>query len=736
MALTLVTSDLIHGLDYSKLTGTIPTWNQNTTGNAATATLAAGATILATARNIGGVSFNGSAAIDLPGVNAAGNQPTSGNAGSVTNGVYTVGDQTIAGVKTFSSSVTVNGPRYLVQRSNDDSSIAFANNASGSPSSHTWAVGLNYSNSNAFTIAYGSSGIPSLESSKLVMTTGGNVGIGTTSPSATLHVNAPATTAPSLTMGASAGQIFENEDLEFAFGLNNASPYNGWMQTRFNGNAARNFAINPLGGNVGIGTNSPGDKLHVENGNIRLKSNSDGATGILKLYDAAGAESGQVYPSGGDLRIYSPNDVIFNNGGNVGIGNTNPSRPLDITADSGAVALKIRARSANDFAYMSFYNHQNTVLWSEIFAKGTSSATTSLNFVVGSTTPQLTVTSGGNVGIGTNSPGSKLELRTDTSSGGYGVYPALTIRNDNSSGYSAIHFNQGSTQKARLEVNNSAGTLGIFAVSGTGLSLSSGGDVGIGTTSPSQKLTVEGNIFIGTNGSLSWAGKGSYVTSVPGNAAGYIYSSARNPDNGTGTFPFNQYGEMVFQGNPRSGYNGGFTWVTGQAAYAATVAPTIKMVLTTAGDVGIGVASPTEKLEVAGAVRVRRKVLGWYQVVVPNNNNYWHVKTSLWAGGSPNGNTHYTMSHLHAELYSYSTAAIREGRQGWHNWSGTQHNIVNTGNIWSNPYTSSDGYVVLVLNTSGTYIGLNIDWSQVYTYTYVDIHVQSASGSSNTTGVY
>jgi hypothetical protein len=60
MALTLVTSDLIHGLDYSKLTGTIPTWNQNTTGNAATATLAAGATILATARNIGGVSFNGS----------------------------------------------------------------------------------------------------------------------------------------------------------------------------------------------------------------------------------------------------------------------------------------------------------------------------------------------------------------------------------------------------------------------------------------------------------------------------------------------------------------------------------------------------------------------------------------------------------------------------------------------------------------------------------------------------
>jgi hypothetical protein len=59
---------------YSKL-GTIPTWNQNTTGSAAT---------LTTAREIGGVSFNGSADIDLPGVNAAGNQSTSGNAATAT----------------------------------------------------------------------------------------------------------------------------------------------------------------------------------------------------------------------------------------------------------------------------------------------------------------------------------------------------------------------------------------------------------------------------------------------------------------------------------------------------------------------------------------------------------------------------------------------------------------------------------------------------------------------------
>ena len=67
--------------------------------------LSATATALATARTIGGVSFDGTANINLPGVNAAGNQDTTGNAATVTNGVYTTGAQTIAGVKTFSSAI-------------------------------------------------------------------------------------------------------------------------------------------------------------------------------------------------------------------------------------------------------------------------------------------------------------------------------------------------------------------------------------------------------------------------------------------------------------------------------------------------------------------------------------------------------------------------------------------------------------------------------------------------------
>ncbi|MCE1312016.1 tail fiber protein [Enterobacter hormaechei subsp. xiangfangensis] len=63
--------------------------NQSTTGNAATATK------LQTARTIGGVSFDGTANINLPGVNTAGNQSTTGNAASATK-LQTA--RTIAGV--------------------------------------------------------------------------------------------------------------------------------------------------------------------------------------------------------------------------------------------------------------------------------------------------------------------------------------------------------------------------------------------------------------------------------------------------------------------------------------------------------------------------------------------------------------------------------------------------------------------------------------------------------------
>ena len=87
----------------TSLTGTVAdarlpaSISSDITGNAATATT------LATARTIGGVSFNGSANINLPGVNTAGNQNTSGSAATLTTA------RTIGGVS-FNGSANINLP--------------------------------------------------------------------------------------------------------------------------------------------------------------------------------------------------------------------------------------------------------------------------------------------------------------------------------------------------------------------------------------------------------------------------------------------------------------------------------------------------------------------------------------------------------------------------------------------------------------------------------------------------
>ena len=69
--------------------GASGTWGISITGNSDSATK------LSTARTIGGVSFDGTANIDLPGVNTTGNQDTTGNAATVTNGVYTNSSQAL-----------------------------------------------------------------------------------------------------------------------------------------------------------------------------------------------------------------------------------------------------------------------------------------------------------------------------------------------------------------------------------------------------------------------------------------------------------------------------------------------------------------------------------------------------------------------------------------------------------------------------------------------------------------
>ena len=91
--ITVTYQDADNTLDF-----TVGTLNQNTTGSAAT---------LTTARTIGGVSFNGSANINLPGVNSAGNQNTTGSAATLTTARAIAVDGDVTGTANFNGSAGI-----------------------------------------------------------------------------------------------------------------------------------------------------------------------------------------------------------------------------------------------------------------------------------------------------------------------------------------------------------------------------------------------------------------------------------------------------------------------------------------------------------------------------------------------------------------------------------------------------------------------------------------------------
>jgi hypothetical protein len=168
-------------------TGATGTWGISISGNAATATA------LQTARTIGGVSFNGTANIDLPGVNTAGNQNTSGNAATATTATNQSGGTVSATAITLT---TANGYINANRTSSGSGEIGYTWSSAGVV---TW---YNYLNTSATTLTWYSSASGAV----MTLTAGGalnTVGAITQNGSQVLTAGNYNSYAPSLT-GASA----------------------------------------------------------------------------------------------------------------------------------------------------------------------------------------------------------------------------------------------------------------------------------------------------------------------------------------------------------------------------------------------------------------------------------------------------------------------------------------------------------------------------------------------------
>ena len=117
------------------LTGNASGSSGSCTGNAATATA------LATARNIGGVSFDGTGNIDLPGVNSAGNQNTSGNAAGLSATLAVGSGGTGATSLTANGVIIGNGTSALTSVDLSTKGKILVGDGSGNP--QALAVGTN-----------------------------------------------------------------------------------------------------------------------------------------------------------------------------------------------------------------------------------------------------------------------------------------------------------------------------------------------------------------------------------------------------------------------------------------------------------------------------------------------------------------------------------------------------------------------------------------------------------------
>jgi len=115
-------------------------------------------------------------------------------------------------------------------------------------------------------------------------------------------------------------------------------------------------------------------------------------------------------------------------------------------------------------------------------------------------------------------------------------------------------------------------------------------------------------------GSIRFSGdQNGYVTDVK--AEPHIYSGARFPSNGTGSYPFNNYGSLIFQASTRSGYNNDFVFATGSAAIGSTPSPSVVARISTSGQMRLNNAgAPSYTVHADGSIYASGEIVAFSDV--------------------------------------------------------------------------------------------------------------------------
>jgi hypothetical protein len=466
-------------------------------------------------------------------------------------------------------------------------------------------------------------------------------------------------------------------------------------------------------GNVGIGTSNPTEKLDIQNGNIILSGSYNAYTYVgdsnwgTGVFNSGSTYYNEIKGSWGDgnnrgFRLFNSfNNTIplfVNSNGNVGIGTTNPTEYLSITGQNSGNKPSLGLHNGNSnttfnngaqiaFGYSGTNRYQHFIHTRH----NSANADNAIDFYTSDGTQNNTVTSGsihtmslvsGNVGIGTSNPSYKLDViggltRIDNCfvGRGYNIYDYCQFRHQSLTShddYALLQWNGGETY-----LNAKSGTaIGFRLGNQEKMRLVSNGNVGIGTTNPTQKLDVRGNMRLGDGTTAE---------------QDIIYH------NNTGTW-------QVGVNNSGNGTSGNQFYIYDNA-YRLTVQKAT-------GNVGIGTNNPGEKLDVSGKVSCSdlvkqghtytQSLIKSYHFYATGNPTAWEIPTlkgncivhvainnsygTFWGYGlSPgtyNGSFGYNYNHGLSYYIPYFTAqGSSTGR--WKGWIYNANNAkVQVTEIW------------------------------------------------------
>ena len=381
---------------------------------------------------------------------------------------------------------------------------------------------------------------------KMTILNSGYVGIGTTSPSYQLQVTGDSSSSPLLQVDddgdaylqikPDASTIFKIGDID-ALG-NEAVIVGSYSDLRFNNLGSTTMTVNNFN-RVGIGTTSPNYKLEVS-GTLGVNRTD----GIIFAGSAAPGFGNKITSDTSNNFIFSTSlpsipyttstKMTILNGGNVGIGTTSPTALLTLESSSfnPYPGIDIKSTSTYPGSKIRFLNSAGSEVstiesWSNPsisylklhYGSTTSSSSTLIlddGYLYLSTagSQRMLINSAGDVGIGVTSPSAKLDVVQATTANGAAALHLIGPNTNPGLTSSVLIIEQSDGKKITMDGNDidvSSGDLFINDYSGedvtfggqikvkglgspVGDSYISNGNFGVGTTSPSEKLEVDGNV--------------------------------------------------------------------------------------------------------------------------------------------------------------------------------------------------------------------------------------------------